>query len=262
MASSGPKSLSALEAAMFNSPLYDPKAKWRAEPATDAQLKALGLTIAAATAIIKGQAAELISCSLPVSSDETAFLKFFDVKLPEPSTQQDAYSAFATIIIDPANRLKWEARAAAERERLIIEYMENAAAAQTATVTTAADKLKAYAQMPSTQAKYARCLEWLKGWQQVEDTHSRRESFITDHYESLARDPEACGLQQVELDLVRKAIELLETEHGTTLKVLEQDTWFYLRVADAMRRLAPSVSPHFTKAHQDIHCPWINEVQR
>lgn len=247
---------------MFDSPLYDPNAKWRADPVTEAQLKALGLKASSAGTMTKGRAAEMISRSLPVSSDETSFLKFFDVDLPDAATQQDACYAIAKIIVNPANRSKWEARPATKRERLIIEYMEGQEAAQTATSKDAADRLKTYTLLASMQTKYSRCLEWLEGWQKVEDAHSWRESFIAGHFDALARDPEARGLKRVRVDLVRKAIELLEIEQGKSLEVLEQDDWFYLRVADAMRRLDPSASPHFATAHQAIHCPWISETSR
>jgi hypothetical protein len=244
---------------MFDSPLYDRNAKWRADAATEAQLSALGLTAAPANAMTKGQAAELISYSALPRDNEIEFLKFFGVALAEGATQQDGYCEIVKIVADPANRKKWEDRPATERERVIIEYMEGFDAARSATSKDAASKLKAYPKRASSQAKYSACLEWLAGWQKVENTYELRAIFIADHCDSLARDPEARGLRRINLNLVRDAIDLLETEQRQDLEHLEQDSWFHLRIAHAMRRLDPSVASKYAVTNDAIFCPWENE---
>jgi hypothetical protein len=259
MPASGPAEVLQFETAMFDSPLYDPNAKWRADPVSEAQIRTLGLTASTAAAMTKGQAAELISSSALPRDNEIEFLKFFGVALAEGATQQDGYCEIEKIIADAANRKKWEDRPATKRERVIIEYMEGFDAAQSATSKDAANKLKTYPKSTSSQAKYSACLEWLEGWRKVESAFEIREIHIADHYDSLARDPEGRGLKRVSQTLVRQAIDLLETEHGTTLEALEQDHWFHLRVAHTIRRLDSDTASQLSVSNIEFFCPWENE---
>jgi hypothetical protein len=98
---------------MFDSPIYDPKAAWRYQPASERQrirLNELGIPCSAN--VTKGEAANMISAVQVPGIEEIEFLEFFGISDAASLTQLHARRKIAIIIADPANRIKWTNRPA------------------------------------------------------------------------------------------------------------------------------------------------------
>ncbi len=84
---------------MFGNPIYDPKASWRREPASDAQIDWLDdLGIKAPRGLTKGQASDLISGAIEPDFEQIEFLRTQGVTLPATATQLDANREIAAIV--------------------------------------------------------------------------------------------------------------------------------------------------------------------
>src|SRR4051812_44121614 len=114
---------------MFDSPIYDPQAAWRHQPATERQRNRLNdLGIPHSGNITKGEAANMISSVQAPKVDEIEFLEFFGVSDAASLRQLDARKKIATIIADPdpANKIKWINRPATPEQIALIQHFRGA----------------------------------------------------------------------------------------------------------------------------------------
>jgi hypothetical protein len=236
--------------------LYDPGASWRAEPATDAQRKLLAdMQIAAPEIATKGDLSDLISKNQEPNEDEVTFLKFFGVKLPKAATQFDAGKQIFEILSDPTNMAKWDARLATKRQKNIILIVEGKVP-QGLTLIAADKLIKAYWNDAKKNANYEAAIDALDQRQAADDDKEDRAYSIKHHCDYINSQPANFGLKRVSLKAVTHAVGVLEQRNGEPLEKLEDDTWFWERIADEIRKVDPSKATSEALRRPAFFRPW------
>lgn len=194
---------------VFDSKIHEPNARWRADPATDRQLKELAtLGVPACALLTKGEAADIISQHRPAELEDEEFLRFFGIKVPRDMTQYDAAQHIARIIADPDNRQRWEARPATKFQRALIKHVEGSVPANL--TEPEADKLIA----TFDETKSDRADAFRDEWYAAEDAREYREDEIRIIYDALKDDREFYNLAHVRLKDVRRVVAEIESETG------------------------------------------------
>lgn len=222
---------------MFNSKIHDPKAAWRADPASDAQkvaLKELGFRVS--TALTKGEAADLISAESDPDDDEIEFLSIFGVRDAASLNQLEARRAIARIVADPEDQKRWEERPASKEQRDLIRHVEGSVPASL-TMTDAETIIGGFDKDDAKSAKADAFRE-----QQAADENRRyeREDTLGMIRDGINDDPGYHELKRVSMRDVKRAVEAIEAETGEDVVRLSEVSSFDEQVAARIRQMNPA----------------------
>jgi hypothetical protein len=216
----------------FDSPLYDPHAPWRQEPATDRQRAALEkFGVDHHPEMTKGEAADLIGCHSTPDEEELEFLRFFRVPLCADASQYEARREIARIVAEPENRARWENRPASDEQHRLIEFVEGKVP-DGLTATMAEALIASYDQDEALADRAAQ-------FRELESFRKERDQEIASICDEISAGPSAYGLRSVSWREVREAVEQLEAASERPLLELTHENGFRERVADRVGRNHP-----------------------
>lgn len=185
---------------------------WRQDPATDAQKRRLEEEgIKFSSAILKGEASDLIGNTIVPEDHEISILKYFKVKGITKMSQTDARKKIEEIFSDPNNKKRWEDRPAEKNQKDIYHFFK----LPIPSGLNHKDADKFIGELMQDEEK-------LEAWEKYEEEIDERESWFEDNYEMMndARDLYDC--KKISKKLFKQVVESLESS-GMSLEQIEED---------------------------------------
>lgn len=196
----------------FTSKNYNPKGKWRDEPVTRFQLEKLEkLEVKGKKPQTKGEASDLIGKHTSPDKEEVAFLKFFDVEIPDNMTSLDARRLIYVIRSTRGARKKWGTRPADKHQRDYIRLVDGKVT-RGLQYDQAKKLIQSYDTDPSRAARLAEIEAEEEAREEAELAKEDWEYEIQGVQEDINSDPSFFGLRKkLTRKEIREAVIFLES---------------------------------------------------